>query len=134
MCSKYEPADTIGDRGAVNITGRGAAAMLCGTASTASVGASVVGVFSTSFSPLIVGFVESVSVAPDSDSELSLAAIATFALAMAGSVTSETSFNLLALIFRTPSTFLYLSARTPTEKPSRSCVLASTSASFPALV
>ena len=119
----------------MNITGRGAAAMLCGTASTASAGASgTVGVFSTSLSPSVVGFVESVSVAPDSDSELSLAAIATFALAMAGSVTSETSFNLLALIFRTPSTFLYLSARTPTEKPSRSCVLASTSASFPALV
>ena len=122
----------IGERGFVNA--RGAEPKLTTfAASTVSAGASgTVGVISTSFSPSLVGFVSSDS--GDSGSEFSLAATATFALAIAGSVTSETSFKELAEIVRTPSMFLYLSAITPTLKPSRNPELASTRLSLPAVV
>ena len=53
---------------------------------------------------------------------------------MAGSVTSETSLSALALITKTPSTFLYFSARTPTLKPSRNPENASSKASDPEVV
>ena len=106
-------------------------------ASTVSAGASgTVGVISISVSPCVVGIVSSVSVAPGSESEfsVSLAATATRAESMAGSVTSETSLRELWLIVRTPSMFSYLSATTPTLNPSRAPWLASMSASFPAVV
>ena len=122
----------IGERGFVNA--RGAEPKFTTfAASTVSAGASgTVGVISTSFSPSLVGFVSSDS--RDSGSEFSLAATATFALAIAGSVTSETSFKELAEIVRTPSMFLYFSAITPTLKPSRNPEEASTRLSFPAVV
>ena len=139
MCSRYAPGVAIGERGFVKYNGRVVSvAVTTLEASTASAAASgTAGVDSISFSPCVgVGVFVSDSSACGSDSEssCSLAATATFALAIAGSVTSETSFRALALITRTPSTFLYLSARTPTENPSRNPDDASTKESFPAVV
>ena len=132
MCSKYDPPEIIGERGDVKYRGRAASACTTLEASTGSAATSgtAVGV-STCVSPLVV--CSSVSTS-DSESSCSLAATATFADAMAGSVTSETSLSALALITRTPSTFLYFSARTPTLNPSRNPELASTRLSLPAVV
>jgi len=56
----------------------------------------------------------------------------TRAESIAGSVTSETSISFAAVMCITPSLLFHESTFTPTEKPSRKPVLASTSASSPA--
>ena len=116
----------------------------CLDASTVSAAALSGTVVSDTCSPSVVGFVFSVSSSKDSEFSsidssslvsVSLAATElTRALSIAGSETKDTSSSEPLATTRTPSTKSCAFTLTPTLKPSRKPVAASTSASLPAVV
>ena len=133
LCSKYEAALTIGERGAVKKAGFGAAASTFAASTVSSAGAGTV--VSDTCSPSVVGCSDSTGAGSEFFSSSSDAATsATLAESIAGSVTRLTSTSLLEVMDIVPFLLSQASTWTPTEKPSRNPSAASMRASSPAIV